>query len=66
MSNVILEEVHYSTGIEQRLANRAYHKRFEFEIYNKKGILVKVCTRKERAVMFCDNSDGFTFKRIEK
>lgn len=58
--------IEYKTSLEQRLINRAYHKRFQFEVYDKKGNMVKVCSRQERAVMFCDNNDGFTFKKTKK
>jgi hypothetical protein len=62
----MLDEDKYKTGIKQRLLNRAYHNRFKFEIYDMFGVVVKVCGRRERAVMFCDNNVDHTFLRVEK
>lgn len=60
------DEINYKTGLAQRLLNRAYHNRFEFRVYDKSGVVVKVFSRRERAVMFCDNNVGHTFLKIEK
>jgi|GWRWMinimDraft_16_1066024.scaffolds.fasta_scaffold00630_7 hypothetical protein len=66
MSDIPLDGKHYKTSLSQRLINRAYHNRFEFEVYNKAGAVIKVYSRRERAVMFCDNNAGCTFIKIEK
>lgn len=60
------DRINYKTGLAQRLSNRAYHNRFEFRIYDKWAAVVKVFSRRERAVMFCDNNVGHTFMKVEK
>jgi hypothetical protein len=66
MSTEVLNGNDYKTSLKQRLINRAYHDRFHFEVYDTNDVVVKVCGRKERAELFCNNNDGFTFKRVNK
>ena len=62
----MLDDDKYKTSAKQRLINRAYHNRFEFKVYDKSGVVVKVFSRRERAVMFCNNNVGHTFMKVEK